>query len=1150
MAKMKRLISSLLLLLSLSAVSAWAGTAEQEIERAHQLTQRADALFQQGKYQEALPLFQRSLAIREKALGAEHADIAVTLINMSILYDKLGQYDLALPLAQRALAIREKALGSEHADTAESLINLVGLYMAPALRQYDRALPLAQRALAIRERTLGSEHADTVDNCLILAGLYFALRQYDQALPLAQRLLVIREKTLGPEHPRTADSRTTVAGLYYALGRYDQALLQLQRALVITEKAFGPEHADTATSLNYLAALYQELGQYGQALSLYQRALAIREKALGPEHADTAFSLDALAMLYEKLGQYDRALPLYQRALAIGEKIHGPEHADTATSLGDLARQYKTLGQYDQALQLYQRSLAIREKILGPEHSDTATSLHDLGAIYAILGQYDTSLQLYQRALAIFEKTRGPEHANTAASLLNLAVLYKTLGQYDRALPLYQRSLAIIEKTFGPEHAETANSLSHLAELYRILGQYDHALPLRQRSLAIREKVLGPEHVDTAYSLTGLADLYRIFGQYDQALPLYQRALAIREKAFGREHFLTATSLNNLATLYQTLGQYDRALPLYQQALRAASVAGVPDTLRTVQGGMAGFYAKQGQANAGIFFYKQAVNTMQRIRAQSRGLDKGLQKSLVGKNEELYKQLSALLIDTGRLAEAQQVMAMLKEEEYFDYIQRDSHEQGLDQRASLSGAEEPWAERYGQISGKLAGIGRELAELRKKQETQTLSKEELDRLSTLENDLEVANVAFDKMLGALVAGLKDSQTKQTVSDKVDDIGARQGTLEELGAGTVLLQYLILDDRVSILLSTPTVRLAREGNVTQAQLNRMIAAYRETLRNPKLDPQPQAQALHKLLIAPVAADLEQAQAKVIMLSLDGALRYLPFAALYDGQHYLMERYALSLYNEAAADKLKDKNAPNWKVWGLGVTQAHPGFAALSSVKGELDGIIGQAGLSGQALLDQAFDEPALKDGVTRKYPVLHIASHFKFTPGTLSDSYLLLGNGVHLTLQDVKVKYSFVGVDLVTLSACETGFGGGQDATGREVEGLGAIMQKRGAKSVMATLWPVEDSSTAQLMKGFYSTRQQQHMNKAEALRQAQLALLKGGKAQTVTPTSSINPDERGARRVSGEQGAVGGILPFQANSDAPFAHPYFWAPFILMGNWL
>ena len=129
---------------------------------------------------------------------------------------------------------------------------------------------------------------------------------------------------------------------------------------------------------------------------------------------------------------------------------------------------------------------------------------------------------------------------------------------------------------------------------------------------------------------------------------------------------------------------------------------------------------------------------------------------------------------------------------------------------------------------------------------------------------------------------------------------------------------------------------------------------------------------------------------------------------------------------------------------------------------------------------------------------------------------------------------------MTLSACQTGVGGGKDANGREIEGLGVLAQKQGAKGVIATLWPVADTSTAQLMQSFYRLREEQKLTKAEALRQAQLALLSGRVGAGGTA-------ERGGRvRTADGQQAVA----FVPDPNAPFAHPYYWAPFILMGNWL
>jgi CHAT domain-containing protein/Tfp pilus assembly protein PilF len=487
-----------------------------ELEEAERLMQQAFELYQQGKYAEAIPLAQRSLAIREKVLGPEHPDVATSLNNLALLYSDRGNYAEAEPLYQRSLTIREKALGPEHPSVATSLNNLAGLY-----------------------RQMGN---------------------YAEAEPLYQRSLAIFEKVLGPEHPFVATSLNNLAALYSAMGNYAEAEPLFQRSLAIREKVLGSEHPDVAQSFNNLAALYDQMGNYAEAEPLYQRSLAIREKVLDPEHPDVAQSLNDLALLYSAMGNYAEAEPLYQRSLAIREKVLGSEHPDVAQSLNNLAQLYSDMGNYAEAEPLYQRSLAIREKVLGSEHPDVAQSLNNLAQLYSDMGNYAEAEPLYQRSLAIREKVLGSEHPDVAQSLNNLAQLYSDMGNYAEAEPLYQRSLAIREKVLGSEHPDVALSLNNLAGLYRQMGNYAEAEPLYQRSLAIREKVLGSEHPDVAQSLNNLANLYWQMGNYAEAEPLYQRSLAILEKALGPEHPNVATNLENLTVLALAQAKIPRAI--------------------------------------------------------------------------------------------------------------------------------------------------------------------------------------------------------------------------------------------------------------------------------------------------------------------------------------------------------------------------------------------------------------------------------------------------------------------------------------------------------------------------------------------------------------------------------------------------------------
>jgi len=293
----------------------------------------------------------------------------------------------------------------------------------------------------------------------------------------------------------------------------------------------------------------------------------------------------------------------------------------------------------------------------------------------------------------------------------------------------------------------------------------------------------------------------------------------------------------------------------------------------------------------------------------------------------------------------------------------------------------------------------------------------------------------------------------------------------------------------------------------------------------------------------------------MWSLDGSLRYLPLAALYDGEQYLVERFGLSVFTPASNARLKDRPSAEWKAAGFGVTKEQPGAPPLRDVAEELKGIIseqpGDGGvLAGQILLDEKFTKQSLQSALLNHYPIVHIASHFRFVPGNKMESFLLLGDGDHLTLSDVhRLPNLFSGVQLLALSACNTGLSG-DGADGSEVEGLGVLAQLRGAKAVIASLWPVSDTSTSALMREFYRIRQASpELTKLEALRLAQIELLHG---------EVLIPLRVGPSRLLIHEAEVGTVRntvaptapAFLRSPTAPYSHPFYWAPFFLMGNWL
>jgi CHAT domain-containing protein/Tfp pilus assembly protein PilF len=399
------------------------------------------------------------------------------------------KYDEALPLVQRAIEIREKLLGPNHRDVAIATGELAWLYDMKG--ELAKAEPLYERARSIIEKVRGSEHPDVANSLGVLALLYLNRGENAKASLFQARAVAIFEKTLGAEHPRFVDYLNTLAEIHRDRGEYAEAESLLKRALVLGERSLGSDHPDVARTLRNLAILYDIKGEFAKAEPLIQRALSIREKELGPEHGYVADSLNILAVIYTQMGNYIKAEQLYQRVLAIYEKLYGPEHLSVADPLNNLAILYWERGEFAKAELFQQRALGIREKSLRSEHPDVATALTNLARIHWSNGEYAKAESLLGRALTIFEKALGAEHPSCAYALKDLANLYRSKGEYVRAEHIYERALSIIERTLGPEHPETADSLDELAKLYAAKGDIPKAVAFQSCANSASERNLG-----------------------------------------------------------------------------------------------------------------------------------------------------------------------------------------------------------------------------------------------------------------------------------------------------------------------------------------------------------------------------------------------------------------------------------------------------------------------------------------------------------------------------------------------------------------------------------------------------------------------------------------------------------------------------------
>lgn len=941
---------------------------------------------------------------------------------------------------------------------------------------WDEAARQWQMIYSLTERRYGKGQILTELSAAYLGDSLRGRYEFRSALPLMQRAVVSSERLLGSESPYTALVMDGLAATHRALGQPKLALPFAQRALKIKLRNFGETHLEVAKSIGYLCLTYFELGMPDAALDLAEHEVSML-KVLGmEEHREFARALSHLGRAYSWTDRLMDARNAYEKSFSIYEKIIGIDDPEAALSLINLAQTYQSLALYDVALPLLKRAYMSLEQLHGSTGPDTSNGLIALASIYLTVGQPEISLPLLQRALEIDEKLLGFDHPRIAVDLNQIAIALTSLDRVNEALVLRKRALSINEKFYGSTHPITASSLNGLAETYVSLTQFDQALSLQQRALAINETELGIDDSETARSLIELAYTYAALGQHVTALAMGQRALIINETIFGPRHPRTLIALAYLAKIVQGMGDDSLAISLL----------------------------------------KAAVNGLQGQRAMVARIGNNEFKSYTSLVSPFYQSLVHLLSNQGRLSEAQFVLDMLKENEQFDFVRRSEVTDPRRTLITYNATENAWMERYRLVSNRLAALGAEEQELHK-QSKFGLSVAQKQRKQVLVDDLRVAQKAFDAFLNEMRTSFARSGPARTIDIgelNVQTVSELQTLIRGLGHDAVLLQYYVTDDQVGMLLTTSGVQLARSTKVSSRELNKQIAEFRRLLRDPKSKLLPASQALYELLVAPVAKDLEQAGAKTVMLSLDGALRYLPFGVLHDGERYLVQRWNLPIYTTVTKNRLRDTVKPQWQAAGLGVTKAMGEFAALPAVKIEMNSIVKAAGggvLPGEVHLDDEFTAVRLKDVSQRTFQLLHVASHFRFSPGTEVNSFLLLGDGHQLTLGDIRTQnYRFDNVDLLTLSACDTGLGGGRDAQGREIEGFGVIAQQQGARAVLATLWPVADQSTAKLMAEMYRRRQEQNLTKTEALRQAQLLLL----------------------------------------SQKRYAHPFYWAPFILMGNWL
>jgi len=403
---------------------------DRALYEAHRLYEEAVKLRDAGKYDEALPLFERVIETRKRVLGPDAPDLSAAIHDLAVFYYYKGDYPRAESLSNRALAIQEKKLGPEHPHVAASL-NL-------------------------------------------LAVLYSNKGAYVKAESLSSRAVAIKEKELGPEHPKLAFYLRTLARIYHKKGSYDIAEPLYLRALGIREKTLELEQRLVAQSLNDLANLYYDKGDDAKAESLHKRALTIQEKWLGPQHPNVAESLSNLANIYRDRKDYAQAEPLYLRALVIQEKTKGPQSPHIVRVLNNLALFYSAKGSIAQAIAVQSRANAVTEFNLALNIA-TGSERQKLAFLAILPEQTDRTISLH-----LHSAPDDPEARNMAATMI--------LQRKGRALDAASQNLNALRSRFNAEDQTLLDRLTETrSQIARLVLGGPQRMTAEQHQARIKE---------------------------------------------------------------------------------------------------------------------------------------------------------------------------------------------------------------------------------------------------------------------------------------------------------------------------------------------------------------------------------------------------------------------------------------------------------------------------------------------------------------------------------------------------------------------------------------------------------------------------------------------------------------------------------------
>ena len=808
----------------------------------------------------------------------------------------------------------------------------------------------------------------------------------------------------------------------------------------------------------------------------FQGAIAVWNTALNnqPGVADRVTILKHLVRVYSQVGQVDRTIASLNQLIAHYQEVG--DRLQLGRMLTEQAQAYSSLGQQQKAIALLcgdqiepncgkESALAIAH-----EQSDQlgeAAGLGSLGTIHRLRGDYETSLRLLQKSLAIAQNLKNPVYVTAAEN--ELGNTYASLAKRD-----YRYA----------EFASDSNDVTAIEKFTQQAVEHDHnAVTFFEASLAAaRQQRDLPNEVR---SLLNLAVSYQRIKEsaaaettLKQAFYVLDRLPDSQDKTYGLIRFVNLLQRSSAA-------DHD------------PNVQCLPHTPAET-----------------VTLLNQAIAIAQRIR------DPRAESFALGRLGHLY-ECQQDLIQALKLTQQAQLVGQQQESRYLWDWQAGRILQAQGKPIDAIRSYESSVKTLKEIRGDLAIASRDFQfDFRDTVEPVYRELTQLQLQSPTNKTLEKQNIHLESALKT-IDSLRLAELQNYLGGDCS-ITLSEKPITSVGEKTAIISTIILKNRIAVILTLPNANKKSQSKVywMPAQTKTVMATVNELrlkleersdLANTYQEP---SQQIYNWLIGPFAQDLQTAQTETLVFIQDGILRSIPMTALYNGKQFLVQQYAITSALSLNLTEPTRINPHSLRVLEFGLTKssavAGRFFEPLSYVKTELDRI--KAALPGsKEFVDEAFTIDRLEQELTQgAFPIVHLATHGKFGIDS-RDTFLVTGkhnqnNNETLTLNQLYQILQNKSLELLTLTACETAIGSDRDALG-----IAGISLQAGARSAIASLWQVDDQSTAELIGQFYQNLHQ-GMGRAKALQSAQKNWL---------------------QQHSGDRN-----------------HPGYWAALILVGNWL